>query len=101
MARSKMILIKKKVETKNNTSVVSTKSIANLHRALVKKLEMKTLKYAEMEASLKTKIAAVEQEKIRNNKYADRLVSLAQEIQIASDELVKQEVLENKLPVVV
>jgi len=51
MARSKMILSKKKVEMTNNTPVVSTKSIAKLHRGLVKKLEMKTLKYAEVAAS--------------------------------------------------
>ena len=73
MARSKFIWNKKKVEPANNTPVVSTKSIAKLHCGLVKKVEMKTLKYAEMVASLETKIAAVEQEKIRNNKYADRL----------------------------
>jgi len=97
MARSKFIFDKKKVEPANNTPVVSTKSIAKVHRALVKKLEMKTLKYAVMTASLEKNIAAVEQEKIRNNKYADRLVSLAQEIQVASDELFKQEVLENNL----
>ena len=82
----------------NKTPVVSTKSISKLHRGLVKKLEFKTLKYAEMAESLKAKITAVELEQIRNKKFADRLVSLAQEIQIAADDLVKQEALEKNLP---
>jgi len=61
-------------------------------------MEMKTLKYAEMAASLTAKIAVVEQEQIRNKKYQDRMGSLAQEIQIVADELVKQEVLEHNFP---
>ena len=98
MARSKWICNKKNAETVNKTPVVSTKSISKLHRGLVKKMEMKTLKYAEMAASLTAKIAVVEQEQIRNKKYQDRMGSLAQEIQIVADELVKQEVLEHNFP---
>jgi len=55
------------------------------------------VKYAEIEAYSKIKNAVVVQGKIRNNKYADRLVSLVQEINVAADELVNQELLQINL----
>jgi hypothetical protein len=100
MARSKFIVPKKKIETVKKTAVVSTQSISKLLRGLVDKLKRKTENYGVMTTSLDEKIALVEKEKIRNNKYKDRLVAIADEIRIVEIKLAQQVFLDNNTVVI-